>query len=153
MLCVELVPTSAWKSNVRSVVRPGTWDRIKRDVSTAASYRCVTCGRAGSGHPVECHEIWAYDDDRGVQALAGLAALCPDCHMVKHFGLAVARGQSEYALRWLAQVNTWTPAQAFAHVKEAFRIHAERSRRSWRLDVGLLERRYGVRLGTDGTEA
>lgn len=38
--------------------------------------------------PVECHEVWDYDDDRKIQRLERRVALCPACHEVKHAGLA-----------------------------------------------------------------
>lgn len=62
-LTVELVPRTSWYSNVRSNVLPGVWDRLRRPVFGRARSRCEICGGRGPAHPVECHEVWEYDDD------------------------------------------------------------------------------------------
>jgi len=70
------------------------FSNLVRDMSTdgkKAENLCETCGGCGPQYPVECHEIWNYDDTRLIQKLDGLIALCPDCHEVKHIGLAGAR--------------------------------------------------------------
>lgn len=151
-LPLELVPSTVWYSNVRSHVTPGTWARLRHQVAAAAGHRCEVCGRAGSGHPVECHEVWIYDDRRGLQRLAALMALCPDCHLVKHFGRAMAEGRTRYALAWFAEVNGLTPGEALSEAQKALAVHAERSRRSWRLDLSLLATRYGISLDADAHE-
>lgn len=73
-------------------------------------------------------------------------ALCPDCHLVKHFGRAMAEGRTRYALAWFAQVNALSPDVALANARQALDEHARRSRLDWSLDLSLLVRRYGVRL-------
>ena len=151
-LPLELVPSSCWYSNVRSQVTPKTWDRLRGLVAATAGSRCTICGRAGSGHPVECHEVWGYDDERRIQRLEDLVALCPDCHLVKHFGRAMAQGRTRYALAWYAQVNGLAADQALADVMSALAVHSERSRHTWHLDVTLLSSRYGVLLNSAGQE-
>ncbi len=49
-----------------------------------------------------------YGPQLGVQKLVGLIALCPDCHLAKHYGRAVAIGKAEQANRQLMKVNGWT---------------------------------------------
>lgn len=88
-LTVELVPKTCWFSNVRENVPRSTWDKLRKATYAAANYHCEVCGEQGSRHPVECHEIWRYHSKRFVQKLFGLVALCPACHEVKHFGLAL----------------------------------------------------------------
>jgi hypothetical protein len=87
---------------------------------------------------VECHERWAYDEVRGTQTLLGLIALCPDCHRVKHFGLARVKGEQELAGRHLMRVNGWTRQQAHEYVQAAFALWEHRSRREWQVDLGWL---------------
>lgn len=151
-LPIELVPDTCWYTNVRSHVTAATWGRLRGLVVAASRGRCEICGRQGTGHPVECHEVWGYDDDRGIQRLEALQALCPDCHLVKHFGRAIAAGRTRYALAWFAHVNTLTPEQALAHAQTAFSLHQQRSQRSWALDLTLLTTRYGLALAADGRE-
>lgn len=134
-LTVELVPSSCWYSNVRSEVPPDVWDRLRRAVYRAASYRCEICGGVGPNHPVECHEVWYFDDAAKEQRLIKMVALCPSCHQVKHIGLAQVNGQGEKATVHLAKVNGWTMEQARAHVSEAFAVWKKRSQSEWTLNI------------------
>src|SRR3712207_8436185 len=93
LLTVELVPRTAWFKNVRSHVTREEWERLKKIVFGRAGHRCEVCGGRGPRWPVECHEVFAYDDERRVQKLTALVALCPACHEVKHIGLAGLRGR------------------------------------------------------------
>lgn len=151
-LSIELVPSTCWYSNVRSNVRSETWDRLQRETFKAAGRVCEICGSTGTGHPIEAHEIWEYDDHRMIQRLVNLTALCPQCHEVKHIGLAIKSGNAKRALAWLSIVNAITPAEALAYVERTFKIHEIRSRFQWQLDIQLLTRRYGVRLDKYGIE-
>ena len=104
-----------------------------------ANNRCEICGGRGKTHPVECHEVWHYDDTTRMQRLAGFTALCPDCHRVKHIGLANVQGKGNQAQSHLARVNGWTAHEARAYVAEAFELWAQRSEHDWQLDTSLLE--------------
>jgi 5-methylcytosine-specific restriction endonuclease McrA len=100
-LTVELVPSTRWYTNVRSNVPKAVWDRLRRQVAAEAGQRCKICGGRGRRWPVECHEVWHYDDATKVQRLERLVALCPACHEVKPAGLTSRRGAST---RWS---STW----------------------------------------------
>jgi hypothetical protein len=137
-LTVELVPKTSWYHNVRALVDEMTWDRIRHQVWRQAEYRCEICGGRGPEHPVECHEVWRYDDRTRVQALVRMIALCPACHQVKHLGLANVQGRGAQARAHLARVNGWTLARADAYIDEAFGVWAQRSQGPWTLDLGGL---------------
>lgn len=144
-LTIELVPSTAWFSNLRSEVRARDWNTCKAYVRERSGSRCEVCGGVGRRHPVDCHEIWHYDDERKIQRLDGLIALCPACHEVKHIGLAGVRGRGPDALMHLARVNDWTPQQAGLYVHEAMATWQERSRFEWELDISWLERELGIK--------
>jgi hypothetical protein len=134
-LTVELVPKTSWYNNVRALVDELGWDRIRRQVYRQAEYRCEICGGRGPEHPVECHEVWRYDDRTRVQMLVRMIALCPACHQVKHLGFANVKGKGAQARAHLARVNGWTLAQADAYISEAFQVWAQRSQGPWTLDL------------------
>lgn len=134
-LSVELVPKTSWFKNLRSMLTPGDWDRLRRGTYRKADYRCEICDGQGPNHPVECHEIWHYDDKRHQQILTGLIALCPACHQVKHIGLASIQGKFEQALNHLMQVNRWTEHQAIRHIKAAGKKQRERNKFKWEVDI------------------
>jgi hypothetical protein len=147
-LTVELVPSSCWYTNVRSNVPKAVWDRLRRRVAAEANQRCEICGGRGRRWPVECHEVWHYDDATRVQRLERLVALCPACHQVKHAGLASKRGRLEAVIEHLVAVNGWTTDDAGLYLEAAFEQWAARSRHQWTLDVSVL----GSRCGVDGLE-
>jgi hypothetical protein len=142
---VELVPSTCWWSNVRSHVASAEWERLRRATAAAAGNRCEICGGRGRRHPVECHEVWVYDDTTRVQRLVRLIAICPACHEVKHLGLAGKRGRLGAALAHLARVNGWTADDAGVYAEVVFEQWSARSRHQWTLDCTVLEAQ-GVRF-------
>ena len=143
-LTVELVPSTCWYTNVRSNVSKAVWDRLRRHVAADAGQRCEICRGRGRRWPVECHEVWHYDDATKVQRLDRLVALCPACHEVKHSGLASKRGRLEAVIDHLADVNGWSPDDAALYLEVAFEQWARRSRHQWTLDISTLRTRYGL---------
>lgn len=139
LLTVELVPSTCWYANVRSEVSPEQWNTIRRKAYKQAGYRCEVCGSRGTKHPVECHEVWHYDDCKKTQRLVRMIALCPACHEVKHIGLAQMRGNLQRALKQLAQVNAWSMEKAEKYVSTAFRLWESRSEHGWELDISALD--------------
>lgn len=139
-LTVELVPRGQWGANLRAQLTRAQWNRCKKYAKERSGGVCAVCGGVGSRYPVECHEQWEYDESgpARVQRLVGLIALCPSCHLVKHYGRAQARGFRREALEQLMAVNAWTVEQAEAHVAEAGRVWFERSRHDWELDLTWL---------------
>jgi hypothetical protein len=142
-LTIELVPQTCWFSNVRDRVSCEDWGRMRSQVYEHAGSRCEVCGGRGSKHPVECHEVWEYDETTAVQRLVRMIGLCPACHEVKHMGLADIKGRGEIAAAHLAEVNGWTPQVTAVYIDQAFARWQERSDRTWSLDVSALAA-YGI---------
>jgi hypothetical protein len=140
LLTLDLVPSTTWYDNLRSRLRPAEWNRLRKATYAAAGNRCEVCGGRGRKWPVECHEIWQYDEDTRVQRLVGLVALCPACHEVKHFGRAQSVGRGDDAIAHLMRVNRWTEDQALDHIEDSFGVWQRRSMMSWTLDLSWLDR-------------
>ncbi len=138
-LTVELVPSSCWFSNLRSELSSADWDRLRHATYEKAGRRCEICGQRGSAHPVECHEVWEYDDERQVQRLAGLVALCPACHEAKHIGHAGTVGRAGQARAHLARVNGWSMDMVEIYLEAQFEQWSRRSGHEWSLDLSWLE--------------
>ena len=143
---IELVPRSAFWSNVRSQVSRADWDRCKRFVAQCSGAKCEICDGAGKKWPVECHETWEYSvpdaTGRGLQTLVGLIALCPTCHQAKHIGRSL-NVLSEAAFTKLfvhiARVNNLTDEQTTDYIEQSFAIWSVRSDAAWDLDVSYLK--------------
>lgn len=139
----QLVPKTAWCSNLRNHLPRNVWQSLSRRLSEEAGQRCELCGRRGSRHPTECHEWWAYDDHAATQTLASLNALCPMCHEANHFGLANIKGCHQEAAAYLATVNGWSIRQAEAEFTAVGETWKRRSALRWTLALDRL-RDYGV---------
>lgn len=138
-LTIELVPSTCWYSNLRSELPKEKWDVLRRACYKWADYKCQVCGDTGPKHPVECHEVWDYDDNNKVQKLEGVIALCPNCHMVKHMGRSQVIGKGEHAKNHLKKVNGWSNSQAVKYINKAFNTWERRSQFEWELDLSWLE--------------
>ena len=137
-LTVDLVPKSSWFSNVRSAVSAKQWKDISSIFFKKSNYLCEICGGKGKKHPVECHEIWNYDDNLLIQKLEGMIALCPDCHMVKHIGLAQVHGKFNKAIRHFTKINNCSKKVAEEYIADSFKLWAIRSDKKWTLDLSYL---------------
>lgn len=52
----DVVPRTAWCSNLRNHLPKPVWDSISRRLRDEAGSRCELCGRQGPAWPTECHE-------------------------------------------------------------------------------------------------
>jgi len=142
MLTIELIPATCLYSNVRSEIPKKEWDRIRKEVYKTAKNKCEVCNgdgkKQGYKHSVECHEIWEYDDQKMVQYLKGLIALCPRCHQVKHIGRTTVIGKQSQALEHLQKVNMWNHKQAVSYLAEIYLLQRWRSNFQWKLDITKL---------------
>lgn len=147
-LGVELVPSTCWYSNVRSLLPPSEWDRLRRLSYAHANYKCEICGGSGTEqgykHPVECHEIWSYNDRTKVQKLDGLVSLCPRCHQCKHIGRTSILGYQAVAFDHMEKVNDWDHKMVVTHVAKEFERFNERSQHQWTIDLSILYTHFGV---------
>lgn len=151
-LRVELVPSTCWLSNVRSLMRQRAWKRLAAEIAEDGGRCCEVCGGRGRQHAAECHEVWLYDDVRRMQTLMRLQSLCPGCHRVKHLGRTMNMGYGGQACAWLARVNGWDAATTNRYVDAVFGQWLARSERPWTLDLTVLGEAYEVGLADLGLE-
>lgn len=140
-LLPELVPQSAWNSNLHTMLPKHQWDTLRNQTYKRANYQCEICGGKGKTHPVECHEIWQYNEQNGVQKLVKLISLCPACHQVKHIGLASKRGQLNQALKHMCEINGFTTKEQVQKVLTNALTEWQRlSKRDWTLDISAIDK-------------
>jgi hypothetical protein len=134
-LTIELVPKTAWYTNVRAVLSKKEWNDLARVCYNLAGNVCEICGDVGTNqgqnHKVECHEIWDYNDETHVQKLTGFISLCPRCHKVKHAGLAISQKQAPLVIDQLIKVNQYSVDDAMTDILNAFELHKQRSMHKW----------------------
>ena len=127
----QLVPDGCWYSNLRSALPKEVWDRLRR-----AAY-------ARAGGRLEAHEVWSYDDEKHIQKLEDVIAVCRACHEVIHIGRTALTGREAEAQAHFMKVNGATQSEYHAALGEANRVHAERSRAEWVTDISKLRELIG----------
>lgn len=149
-LSIELVPRSAWCSNLRKFLAPNVWQRLTKIALEGAGNKCEACGSPGKfvgkirstgrmKFQLDTHETWHFNEISGVQRLVRNRALCPDCHEAVHIGLAEVNGRAAVAQLRLATVNGWTPEQVSEHETAAWRLWEELNHRdAWKVDIEVL---------------
>jgi hypothetical protein len=138
-LSIELVPSTSFYKNLRSILSSSDWNRLRTDSYKKANYRCEICNGIGLKHPVECHEIWSYDDKKHIQKLEGLISLCPSCHEVKHIGLAYLKNRGDIAKSHFKKINNLQDFEASFLIDQSFKQHSKRSQYNWSIDLSWLD--------------
>ena len=135
----ELVPDGCWHSNLRSLLKPAEWDKIRRRAYAKAGGRCMICGAKAS--LLEAHETWEYDEKLGVQKLADIRAVCHLCHSVIHIGRTQLAGDEGAAIRHFMRVNECSYAGYIKALGKANERHRRLNEVSeWAIDVTFLKK-------------
>ena len=118
---------------------------MREDALEAACHTCEICGDTPPpiyGDPLNCHEVWLYDDKRRLATLASLRIQCSKCDGAVHMGRTVAHGGRNVAISQLCRVNGMTREEAGRLYSQAMSVWAKRSKKIWRIAVTehLLER-------------
>jgi hypothetical protein len=139
ILTTELVPTGTWGANLRSLLPPSGWNRLRRWAYEQAEHKCEICEQDGFSqnrkHAVEAHELWSYDDVRHIQTLEGIQALCPLCHCVKHLGRSLKVGAAKQVREHMQEVNGWDAHTQKMYEDFSFLVHSLRSRFRWTVEI------------------
>ena len=147
ILEIELVPKSSYSKNIRGLVSKSEWDRIRYVTGGISDFKCEICGERGTKHPVECHEVWKFDDTNKTQTLLKFQSICPLCHQTKHIGFSSIKGNYDRAEERFIKINGLTKDSAHMIIDKVFCEYKQRSKRKWDLDTGLLSY-YGITLSS-----
>lgn len=141
ILTIEMIPKSCWGQNLRKVVSKETWHMLKDKIyyGRVLEDKCMVCS-SELPYDWELHEVWKFDRTTKIQHLVDLLALCHDCHMVKHFGLAAKQGKVDDAIKHLRFVNGWSEDQVLQHISAATEEWEKNSTMGYSLNASYAER-------------
>lgn len=143
-LTFEMVPEECWYSNLRSVLQPADWDKVRRDAYARAGGKCCICGR---NTRLEAHEKWSYDEKIALQKLEDVVALCRECHEVKHISRTQLVGRGMEAMEHFMKVNGCSQMDFHEALQEANELYQKRNRvEGWVTDVTWLKNKFNIRL-------
>ena len=135
----ELVPDSCWYSNLRSILSPAQWDVVRREAYSRAGGMCMICGAPVKR--LEAHEHWSYDEEKHIQKLENVVAICKSCHEVIHIGRTQLMGGEERACAHFMKVNGCSYAEYRKALGEANAAHRHRNQvPEWKLDLSYLKK-------------
>ena len=139
ILNFELVPDSCWYSNLRSILSPAQWDVVRREAYSRAGGKCMICGAPVKR--LEAHEQWSYDEEKHIQKLENVVAICKSCHEVIHIGRTQLMGGEERACAHYMKVNGCSYAEYRKALGEANAAHRRRNQvPEWKLDLSYLKK-------------
>ena len=143
-LSFQLVPRTAWCSNLRSMLL--NWSDISACVRSEGV--CSICG--AKTYELDAHEVWNYDDSSGIQTLARIDAVCKDCHRSIHIGHASVEGEEVEAFEHYIHVNNISEETAGLDMDEAFAVWRKRSKQEWHIDVMQIQQVLMNQIGASG---
>lgn len=137
-LAIELVPSTSWNNNLRSLLGKQKWADLRKKVIGAWGNKCAICKTATKA--VDCHEVWDFNEKDQTQNLIDIIPLCKKCHMVKHLGLseliANRKGSNlDYLIFHYMKVNKCSREDFEKDKAEAYNLFEKRSQISWKLAV------------------
>lgn len=136
----EMIPEECWRGNLRTLLPPPLWDRIRKDAYARSGHRCAICGATGR---LEAHERWSYDEEKRLQKLETVVALCRSCHEVVHISRTCLVGRGTEAEEHFKRVNGCSQVEYHAALAAANEEYAKRNKiEGWATDFSWLDR-YG----------
>lgn len=139
-----MVPEECWFANLRSVLTPADWDRVRKAAYARAKWQCRICGAKGR---LEAHEQWRYDEENALQTLEDVLALCRNCHEVKHISRTQLMGKGAEAMEHFMRVNGCSQMDFHAALGEANEAYRRRNQvEGWVTDISWLEKRFDIKL-------
>ena len=141
----EMVPEECWYANLRSILTPSDWDKVRKDAYRRAGGKCRICGKGNTR--LEAHEKWSYDEERRLQKLEDVLALCKECHEVKHISRTQLMGRGVEAMEHFQKVNGCSQMDFHEALQEANEEYKKRNRsEEWVTDCSWLENKFGIKL-------
>jgi hypothetical protein len=137
-LRIEVLPKTCWNSNLRTKLKKGDWDKIRKNVYAKEGMRCHICEIQCDS--IDAHEVWEFDEIKHIQRLTEIIGVCKLCHNVIHYGRAQKVGYEKEAREQFIKVN----ACEIIDLQEALlQVQSDYNRRSkiddWKLDLTLIE--------------
>lgn len=139
VLTIDLVPGPLHGQSLANLLNRNEWERLRADTLRRKGALCEVCGARS---PLECDEVWDYDDTARVARLAQLRIICRMCHRAKHYGRTRSvfdEQEVEAVIAHFCRVNGCDRAAFEAHQKQASELWWERTqpeRGTWSVDFG-----------------
>ena len=140
-----MVPEECWYSNLRSVLKPADWDKVRKDAYARAGGKCCVCDKGNTR--LEAHERWSYNEKKALQKLEDVVALCHACHEVVHISRTQLMGRGVEAMEHFQKVNGCSQMEFHAALQAANEEYLRRNRvEGWVTDITWLKDKFDIVL-------
>lgn len=137
----NLIPDPLLRRSVYRVLRRNAqWTQIRDHTRESAQSQCEICGEIE--RRMYCHEDWHYDDQTYIATLRRFMWICQDCNGVLHIGGGpvswsgcLENDPGIKILTHIMQVNDISLEEALRLLAETNRLHEERSKHKWAIEV------------------
>ncbi len=134
-----LVPDGCWGFNLSHLLTRKAWEVVRKDAKIRSLGKCAICGAPIT--TFEAHEVWSYNEKKGIQKLEDVIAICRDCHMAIHIDRTALKGNLERAEEHYMKVNNVSYSQMKLDLKLAHEEHKRRNLVSeWSTDFTWLRK-------------
>ena len=94
---------------------------------------------------LEAHEKWSYDEERALQKLEDVVALCHRCHEVKHISRTQLIGRGMDAMEHFMKVNECSQMDFHTELSKANEEYLQRNRvEGWVTDISWLSQKFNI---------
>ena len=144
---ISPVPAPLWGANLRKILKPNEWQKLRKSLLAERGCICQTCGlELPVSSKVQAHENWEYDisADPAIAHLKGILLSCWPCHAIEHFGVTtnlVSRGHLTHraiddTIAHFCKLNAATPEEFETHRKSVFEHWQSQNELNWIVDWG-----------------
>lgn len=153
------LPRTVWGKNLRTVLLPDQWNKIRNWCYEESGFRCTICGGLGAKGKLDADEEWSFDDEAGIHTLTNVVAKCPLCHLAGHLGRAgMISGENHvamivYVVEHVMKINSWTYEQFEEASKRNRNNWKIRSQREWVTDYSWANKMFGFAPKIDAEKA
>lgn len=140
LLFVDMIPINCWFTNVRYCIKSSDWDKLRHLIYSRSNFCCECCGIDTKKYSksLEAHERWHYDEERCIQKLVRIVALCHNCHSATHYGFSKNSGKEEKVKKHLKNVRKFTDKECEEHIEDAYDRLKKLNDVEWELDLSLM---------------
>jgi hypothetical protein len=130
---IALIPKSSWYKGIRTILTNDQVEKLRGQLFAKANNICQIC---------EVHteslfftEEYKFDDIYLTQTLVKFIAICEDCHLARHMGLATIKGKYSRAVKHFQKVNDLSINEAKTIISAAFTLWRHRSNYNYYIDL------------------
>ena len=136
-LYIDMIPKTTYFKNVRSLFTDCDWNLIRHHIYERVNNKCECCGKKRMKY-LDAHERWEFDEEKQIQKLVRIIALCKLCHSATHYGHSRRTKNIEKINSHIKKINNYNDDELKTHIDNSYKIWKERNKIKWKLDFSIL---------------